>query len=539
MSRFLYIDSKGKEVPIPSVDALALRIELGAVKEDTQFYDSAADRWAPAGEHEVFRSLQREKEDKSAGFVAPPPPPLPPPPVPQSPAAKAPAPNPFESIEGPSADTAPAESHDVFGGMDLGLTFEEVPTQEEAPAADREEGDFSAAKQATKKDKDEPTFDLQGFGGALAEDDDGEDDDEPAAAAHPSGLALEGTLASAYEQSGSSGVSGEKIETDAPLADQGGEGSAWSKPLETADENAEAVAAASAASAASAAPPRRAAGGGGGGGADRPPRARPAAPPQKESSGMPMALVAGVVLLVLGGGGFFGWKALQGRGDDTAIEEEVDPPVTIPDIPAELEPRMREVAQLALGDWIVAVRDSLPVQQGIAIEPDAAWLGSQYMSDASQFGSVAEYWSELSAYVTGILADEQEIYESFLDARLLDSLNVSDPNADVLKARAAAGFQAGRPERRAVYRQLRTVIQAAMNLHEFLVDNEDRIDYEPGPERDPVLEAAPETPELGDDMWSRVDGITTALDGLGAIDKVTTERLMGLAVDRFEGIGIR
>src|SRR5687767_8228028 len=154
---------------------------------------------------------------------------------------------------------------------------------------------------------------------------------------------------------------------------------------------------------------------------------------------------------------------------------------------------MREVAQLALADWIVAVRDSLPVQQGIPLEPDAAWLGSEYMSDASQFGSVAEYWREMSAYVTGILADEQELYESFLDTRLLDSLNVSDPNAGVLKARAAAGFQAGRPERRAVYRQLRTVIEAATDLHEFLVENEDRIEYQPGPERDPVLEAVPET----------------------------------------------
>jgi hypothetical protein len=537
MSRFLYIDSKGKEVPIPSVDALALRIELGAVKEDTQFYDSAADRWAPAGEHEVFRSLQREKADKSAGFVAPPPPSLPPPPVPQPPAAKAPppaakepAPNPFESIEGPAAGK-PAETHDVFGGMDLGLTFEEVAPAEEAPPVAPVDPSFSAKK------KDEPTFDLQGYGGGLVEGDGAHEEKKKPAAAHPSGLALEGSLASTYDQSGSSGVSGEKIETDAPLADQGGEGSAWAKPLETADENANAVAAASAA------PTRRAAGGGGagggGGGGDRPPRARPAAPPQKESSGMPMALVAGVVLLVLGGGGFFGWKALQGRGDDTAIEEEVDPPVTIPDIPANLEPRMREVAQLALADWIVAVRDSLPVQQGIALEPDAAWLGSEYMSDASQFGSVAEYWREMSTYVNGILDDEQEIYESFLDARLLDSLQVADPDAEVLKARAAAGFQAGRPERRAVYRQLRTVIEAATGLHEFLVENEDRIEYQPGPERDPVLEAVPETPELGDEMWSRVDDITTALDDLGTMDKVTTQSLMGLAADRFEGIGIR
>ena len=71
--RFVYIDSQGKEVPIPTVEALALRIELGAITEATRFYDAAADRWAPAGEHEIFRSLTRELEDKSGGFVAPPP----------------------------------------------------------------------------------------------------------------------------------------------------------------------------------------------------------------------------------------------------------------------------------------------------------------------------------------------------------------------------------------------------------------------------------------------------------------------------------
>ena len=71
--RFVYIDSQGREVPIPTVEALALRIELGAVNEGTRFYDAAADRWAPAGEHEIFRSLTRELKDKSGGFVAPPP----------------------------------------------------------------------------------------------------------------------------------------------------------------------------------------------------------------------------------------------------------------------------------------------------------------------------------------------------------------------------------------------------------------------------------------------------------------------------------
>ena len=70
--RFAYIDSNGNEVPIPSVDALALRIELGAITEKTQLYDAQAEQWAPARSHEIFHSLSRTTGD-GGGFVAPPP----------------------------------------------------------------------------------------------------------------------------------------------------------------------------------------------------------------------------------------------------------------------------------------------------------------------------------------------------------------------------------------------------------------------------------------------------------------------------------
>jgi len=57
--------------------------------------------------------------------------------------------------------------------------------------------------------------------------------------------------------------------------------------------------------------------------------------------------------------------------------------------------------------------------------------------------------------------------------------------------------------------------------------------------RDPVLEAVPATPELGKDMWDRVDSITQSLDALGALDLVTTERLLGLFAGKLRAIPIR
>ena len=46
---FAYIDSHGNEVAIPSVDALALRIELGAIKADTQLMIGDARKLADGG----------------------------------------------------------------------------------------------------------------------------------------------------------------------------------------------------------------------------------------------------------------------------------------------------------------------------------------------------------------------------------------------------------------------------------------------------------------------------------------------------------
>ena len=69
--RFAYMDSQGNEVTIPSVDALALRIQLGAISADTELYDAQADRWGPAHTHDIFHTLSRDAEEE--GLVAPPP----------------------------------------------------------------------------------------------------------------------------------------------------------------------------------------------------------------------------------------------------------------------------------------------------------------------------------------------------------------------------------------------------------------------------------------------------------------------------------
>jgi hypothetical protein len=115
--RFAYIDSHGNEVPIPSVDALGLRIELGAVGPDTQLYDAQADHWGPAKTHEIFHTLAREVD--AEGFVAPPPV-APPPPAP----SRAPAP---DKPAKPKLKKPERKKADAPGAADLGLTLAAAP----------------------------------------------------------------------------------------------------------------------------------------------------------------------------------------------------------------------------------------------------------------------------------------------------------------------------------------------------------------------------------------------------------------------------
>ena len=584
--RFLYIDSQGKEVPIPTVDALALRIELGAITETTRFYDANADRWAPAGEHEIFRSLTRELADKSGGFVAPPPvAPLPVPrpwaPAPEPP-ARSRAPNPFEALEGPAEEAFPAAAppaepappsgkvggnDDLLGSLDFGLTLEDPPAEFlPGPAAERSDSDpfgVEMTPMAAPEPTPEPaavtppanSFDFGGFGGMLTEsEDDDEDEEEPAAAPAPGNLGLEGAMTGgSYDPSiqaqvdrvapggGRDGMAMEQSLSEMALD----EGSWMQKEPEFEQE----------AKPAEPSPPQRFR-------ADddepptdrkdrpeRPARPRPAAPPPPEKSGAPALIGLVVVIALVGAGGWFGWTKFKNREPAEVVEAEVvDPPVSIPDLPEALQPRMRELSSAAKADWLAMLRTQLPAEDGLAAEPDRDWLGGSYLADASKYASIEQYWKGLDVFLRDLQARDEALFITAVGARMdtiavLDSVNVLSPaDREALTNRLRAGFQVGRAGRRAVYRKLQAVIAASLRLHEFLLANEDNITYDPaagGSSRDPVLEAVPDTPALGNEMWKLVDGITESLDGLGALDRVTTDRLLELVTDQLGAVPIR
>jgi len=107
--------------------------------------------------------------------------------------------------------------------------------------------------------------------------------------------------------------------------------------------------------------------------------------------------------------------------------------------------------------------------------------------------------------------------------------------------RADSGFVAARGGRLEAYGLMDDLINASLDLHTFLLDNEENITYQPASAgmSDPVLEAVPSTEALGEQMWSQMDGITDALARLGTLDRVTRERLFAVLFDRIRRAGIQ
>jgi hypothetical protein len=604
---FAYIDSQGKEVPIPGPDALRLRIELGAITDSTQFYDAGSDRWAPASEHEIYRQLQRDiSSSQSGGFTAPLPSAIgPEPPSDSDPTAvpdgsisdgsssgglgEGPSdpdtfepwdPEPVESLGiGPALDEIVASgadddpSHDELfypqgasadeldAGMD-GFTLADldapVIVDDDEPATsfdDPRDADpveaagapghgpaDGAASEAGFADPESGGFDF-GFGALEVEeeekDEEEEDEDEDEAAAVGG---LDPDLLGSASSAGRSSipVAGAALAgDDTPDFGMAFEGGAPDDDFAAATEVEESVHAPSDDS--PVAPDEASADGSEG--ADDPyrrtvrerrgPRSKP--PRRPGEGGGAGKLVAVVVGLVVVAGG--AWFVTGGSGENGASAEPV---VELPDLPAELEPQLRTLARSA-SEATVAEFDSIPARLALAAEPAERWLSGPYLANASAFPGVLDYWEGVGTLLDEMIATEDALWETAFE-RALDSATVAPGAEGPLRNRALAGWAAAAPDRAAVHAELRGIVDASLELHAFLLRNEASITYAPGTgggAGDPVLEAVPDTPELGDAMWDLVGDITVALDALGYLQQVETESLMDRVKAKLVATGFR
>jgi hypothetical protein len=263
------------------------------------------------------------------------------------------------------------------------------------------------------------------------------------------------------------------------------------------------------------------------------PRARPARPHKKKSAMGP--IVIGVVAVAaLGGGGWFAWGFLQNRA--SAPVEEVIP---VPELPAALEPTLEAAAVPAYQ----AAMDSLrSLGSGLPESRNGDWLSGRYLANASQFADVGAYWEDLEAVLSEVRQSEAEVFATSFGVRL-DSLDVGRADSTTLADRANAGFRAAQPDRDVIYDRLQALIDASLDLHEFLLGNEDAIDYSPsagGLSRDPVTEAVPVSEALGEEMLRRVSAITRALDELGALEAgLETQRLLAIVFGHLSRVPLR
>jgi hypothetical protein len=269
----------------------------------------------------------------------------------------------------------------------------------------------------------------------------------------------------------------------------------------------------------------------------REPRSRPSPPrPIKRRSG-PGPFVALLVVAVLGAGGYYGWQTFAAR--------EAGPPprpaVVIPQIPAELVPQMQELAAVALRETFDEIDAQTAGQgEGGPSEPREEWLAGVYLANASRFSDVELFWANISRFSEMMRDTETTVFhEKYLGQA--ESAELESPVVVQLTERADSGFMATREERLQQYALLSTLADAALELHDFLVENESSIAYTPatGLSGNPVEEAVPNSQELSDQMWRMVEDLTNAQDALlGTLDRVNRELLLGTIRERIEQIGI-
>jgi hypothetical protein len=547
--RFAYIDSQGNEVDIPSVEALALRIELGAIGPETQLFDAQSDRWGPARTHEIFQSLARSAEEQ-AGFVAPPP-----------------------AVGG-------VEEEDLGLGLDLVLeeaapAVTEVPSagahSDEAPSGETPSDSIEVGEESMNLAllEEEATF-----GGSASSPEETPAEGLTADTSGDAGLeGLELAPTFPVDPAGSLGIGVPPLDLESPAdaldfpvtdpagaaRDPGSEGllpeasgpflgdepPTWSDrtassgdaegpPMDFSRTRPASEAEPDASASDAAAVPRRR--------KRTEPRSRPAPPRRPRRSTFRGLALLVVALGVVAAGSYYGWGLVNRLADSRqgASHPPNLPPVVLPDIPAELVPQMRELGEAALEETITTL-GRLPEDLGLPSEPREDWLAGAYLADAGDFPDVEEYWLGIEALVDRARdVDAQLFHDAYVDQ--LAAAALAGDTADMMLERADSGFLATRPGRYEAYALMDDLINATLDLHVFLVERGDSIAYEPvrgGVSRDPVLEAVPATPELGQRMWDGVTRITEALDALGTLDRVTTDRLLAVLLERLRQAGFR
>lgn len=540
--RFAYIDSKGNEVPIPSVDALALRIELGAIADDTQLYDAAADQWGPANSHEIYHTLQRSLGDDGS-FVAPPP--VAPAPVAsaadvseQSEPAMEEAAEPVAEAEIAAVVEAPVdvdEPETDFGDISgltlaesMSLTGAEPLEEGEAPGFDF--GDLEGGLELEDAVEDESATDFSGGGLDTGSPDLGPDGDF-GATGEPTpdfsgGMGLE--TAMEFDAGGFDAGDG-GLDLEAPMSEFSPEDPpSWMDDEGASDEEVlDFSAAASTDEDGEPASTRE----------RRTPKNRPSPPKHRKQRNLALPLFGVIALLAIGVGGYTAWPMLN---DMLAARGEPDTPaVVIPALSGELMPEMERAAGAAMAASFGDVVSSWGASAQIAA-PGTDWPGGAYMANASQYGVVEDFWMEMS----DLLGSARGISLADFDAALASELSaqgIEGADATAIRERADSGFVAAAPARQAIWDRFGAVVDASLALHQFVLVNEAGLAHVPASTAttNPVLEVDAANAEISSALDDMLGAVVDALADLGYRDVVSSEGLRRHLLNELQTVGIQ
>jgi hypothetical protein len=545
--RFAYIDSNGNEVPIPSVDALALRIELGAITEQTQLYDAQAEQWGPAHTHEIFHTLSRSSGGGDA-FVAPPP--VAPPTVgPPAAGVVEDEPSAADAVEPePAADASAAESGEEDEPEEedssFGLTLADAPPAAEDggrvtdtpevmadPPVDDEPGSFDFGDMeggleveapSLEESADAPMSFTGGFGSPP--DDEGDDTLD-----FGGGMELE--TAPEFGSGGFDASDDPSLDLEAPMSEfSPAAPPSWmdsGEEQETADGVMDFSGVGKASGDTEDEVPLR---------DRRTPRNKPSPPKLRRQRNLAGPIIGIVALLAVGIGGYVAWPVVS--ASLTARGEPDEGGMVIPEIPAELEPRMRELAAGALASIYAEERREWASTSRVQAPP-RDWLSGVYFANAGDFEIVAEFWHDMRDYLEGVDGVEVAAFDAAFAAQA-EARGVPASDATLMRERADSGFVAAAPARAETYARVAGLIDAALRLHQFLVANEEAIEYVPASSvtTDPVLEAtAP--PEIEAAMHDLLDAVTRGLSVIGYRDQVTADGLWSNVLASVQETGVQ
>jgi hypothetical protein len=549
--RFQYVDRSGRKVEVQSLEGLAARLELGAITPETMLYDAVADRWAPAAEHEFFRSLVRPQGRESTLPVTPP--------------GLMPSMDSVEPVVGPAEEATDGPPESDAPGPD---GTPEEPAAGEASSDPSGDGVYRSPEPSARASFSEVKegagsahnalfglLDLEGPGADEIPDpftDDLELSVLPEApqASPPSGDAP--AEPSAEDRFPHDELSDDVLPGSGSPPASGGEGGLRELTLEDLGGGDDPFADSPPA------PRVDAARGGGeaqsapGGGPTGDWRAIPGGPPpvplkgpepappdEEEVEGYFRATRSGTA--TMGGG----TRTAASRGGGVDLTPLVRNGVVVlalvalvwfvggrwgpwagarERIPAELQTPFAAAWNGAYADML-ATMDSMGRARNLPERPGRDWLEGVYLAYASRFAAEGDYWAGLGALIRDLRLAEDSIFGVRIRTRV-GGLRLSDAQEALLLAEALRRFEEGRPDRARVYAQAEGIAAAAAELHGLLVQHEEEILYEPftvsGVSRDPVIEAVPTNRPLAETMWSLIDRVTRGLQDMDAIMGVST-----------------